>query len=296
MKPHIVVIGEAFTDRYFVGEATRLSPEAPVPVVRVVDEYTMAGGAANVAANVEELGGSFMKLYPWGRHPEKNRLLVGNIQLARWDRFDSVVPITREEIRTITNELRFADGVIFSDYAKGALDAENLSELRSAIPSDTPVFIDTKQSPNLYSAFADQAFFFPNLKEYDKHRYEYRNIRAHVIRKEGSDGLTWFSRDSEGFVVGARVPGNQVAVQSVTGAGDVVIAAFAVAYLEQGSTDIYSAMVLANAAAAVAVKEPFTTAVTKKAQQDFIDHEYKFSTLRSVLPSPEGLGQRDLAR
>lgn len=262
----ICVVGEAFVDQYFIGEATRLSPEFPGPVVKVAKVETCLGGAANVVANLQALGHIALSLYQastaW---PYKNRLMVGNTQIARWDQNDEIPPFNLNYIRASAKVLRNADGIIFSDYAKGAFSTEAVAELRHLIPSDIPVFIDTKHSPLHFEAFDPQAIFFPNNKEWEEFRYEYRQFTS--VHKHGAHGMT-FVRPYPSLN-NYHVAAKKVVPVSVNGAGDTVIAAFAYRYLQptiyvdavnvQRST---VALKFANAAAAVVVQKPLTATAT----------------------------------
>lgn len=84
----IIVVGDSFIDRYWVGSTNRISPEAPIPVVEV--EYTrdFPGGAANVRENLRALGEDGLLLFKPAsseqNYPIKNRLISNGVQLARW--------------------------------------------------------------------------------------------------------------------------------------------------------------------------------------------------------------------
>ena len=146
----ILVIGDVMLDRYLWGDATRISPEAPVPVVDITRESVTAGGAANVALNLASLGARATVAGYFGADAagrtladtlaEKNiatiatpgagqtivktRVLVQRQQLCRLDRESppSAYIVTADQAETLlAKAIRTHDAVIFSDYAKGVL-------------------------------------------------------------------------------------------------------------------------------------------------------------------------------
>lgn len=240
MQPRILVIGEAMQDLYHIGEATRLSPEAPVPVVKIQETLLMPGGAANVVANLEALGASVSAIYAY-RQPQKNRLMVGNTQLARWDTSDSCEPL----VLPMAISGGIFDALVISDYGKGAfLDRTNI--YRQLLDFQGPVFIDTKQNPLAFCGLR-QATFFPNRKEYDAYTAEYN--RTDYVLKDGAEGMRY---------QGNWEPARAAHVVSVSGAGDTVIAAFAYAKLRWPKQSPASWLAFASYAAAVVVSKPYT--------------------------------------
>jgi D-beta-D-heptose 7-phosphate kinase/D-beta-D-heptose 1-phosphate adenosyltransferase len=149
LAPAILVVGDAMVDRYIIGETTRISPEAPVPVIKAAREDMRPGGAANVAANVAALGQRcallticgddaagedlgrmmaqhgvlFERVLDPGRHTtQKTRVISGVQQIARIDQDGSVGDAARSELaRRLEARLDGVRAVIFSDYDKGAL-------------------------------------------------------------------------------------------------------------------------------------------------------------------------------
>ncbi len=160
----ILVVGDVMLDHYLWGDATRISPEAPVPVVHIQRETHTLGGAANVALNVATLGAKVELCGAVGNdengarlckilrehHVEfdegfrtttptiiKTRVIVRNQQLCRLDKEDlrsnyalaSLQPNTRHKLKTKAAE---ADAVILSDYAKGYLSTEIANDIRDS--------------------------------------------------------------------------------------------------------------------------------------------------------------------
>lgn len=182
-EKRIGVAGDLMLDVYLCGKATRISPEAPVPVVRVKDKALRLGGAANVMLNVITLGGkatafgitgddangkALGKLLsengignasvyadPQRRTTEKQRVMAGSQQLVRID-FEDTVPITPEFRNKITCDMISAiekheiNAVIFEDYAKGVLSIEMLSKvIEAAKANNVMVSLDPHISQSL---------------------------------------------------------------------------------------------------------------------------------------------------
>ncbi len=190
----IAVIGDVMLDRYFWGNVSRISPEAPVPVIDVESETLHLGGAANVAKNLKTLGvnpvlcgivgndntgKSFLEiaqnfgidtegLYVDDNRPTtvKTRIIGNNQQIARLDR-EVRNKMPNQGIEAIIHRLENSpelSGIIFEDYNKGAISIDlidrivKLAELR-----DIPIFVDPKKE-NFFD-FKNTTVFKPNRKE-----------------------------------------------------------------------------------------------------------------------------------
>ena len=161
-KARVTVLGDVMLDRYFWGEVDRISPEAPVPVVRVTRRSARLGGAANVAANLRALGASVrlsgitgddreaselrelvdqqgidangLVADPGRETTEKVRIIARNQQVVRAD-FESVDRVGSEAAERIFEDARTrvesSDALVISDYGKGLLREEALCELIS---------------------------------------------------------------------------------------------------------------------------------------------------------------------
>jgi D-beta-D-heptose 7-phosphate kinase/D-beta-D-heptose 1-phosphate adenosyltransferase len=172
----ILVLGDLMLDVFLWGEVSRISPEAPVPVVEVREETRRLGGAANVIHNVVSLGGNACVAGVIGddgpgRHIRdlleqlhvstrclvaeqerpttiKTRVIAQNQQVVRFDReWHSPIPSeSRRRIVTyIKNNLPQFDGMIISDYDKGVINLEVMDLIRSlGAPSTFPVVVDPK--------------------------------------------------------------------------------------------------------------------------------------------------------
>ena len=156
----LLVLGDIMVDEYIRGSVSRLSPEAPVPVVEVKAEVVRLGGAANVAANIQSLGGRAVLVGVVGNDPPgerlvdqleaagmksdgvvmdrtrpttvKTRVVAGSQQIVRFDR-ESVQDLSKEATERLleiaSERLREADALLISDYAKGVITRRVAREL-----------------------------------------------------------------------------------------------------------------------------------------------------------------------
>ena len=191
----IVCVGDVMLDRYIYGDVERISPEAPIPVIRVQRETAMLGGAGNVVRNVAALGaqisliavigddeaghlatrqiGALERVYsgllvvPGRRTTTKTRYLVGTQQLLRADRehTSALDANAKAQIMDIFEaELKDASLVILSDYAKGVLDPEMLQQLiRTSRKAGKPVIADPKSHD--FTRYAGVQVLTPNTRE-----------------------------------------------------------------------------------------------------------------------------------
>ncbi len=297
-KKRVAVVGDLILDRYTFGEVSRISPEAPIPVVKKTREDFVLGGAANVASNLASLGAQvslcgfvgkdhsgeiFMRLIKEkGIDGEgiifdsakptivKHRVVSGNYQMLRVDEEDpSAVGPDAESALIVRLDpiLKKSDVVIMSDYAKGAFSKKVVGEvLASAKKYGRKVLADFK--PQNKVLFIGSDLVSPNLKEAkemtglqdvsEMGAELARYFNADVFITRGGDGISIFGRGEEP----KHVPGRKVSVFDVSGAGDTVIAATALA-LASG-LDLEAAAHLANAAGGVVVQKPGTAALTSE--------------------------------
>lgn len=193
-RAKVVVLGDVMVDRYIRGEAERISPEAPVPVVRVTSETYAPGGAANVAANIAALAGEAVLVGITGkdipgerlRHDLiargirtafvtdekrptilKTRVIAGHQQVVRFDR-ESTAPLPAPLQDALLEQLKTAiaggGALILSDYGKGCLTERLIGEaIGLARKAKKPVFVDPFPA---HGRFYGQAFCLtPNLAE-----------------------------------------------------------------------------------------------------------------------------------
>jgi D-beta-D-heptose 7-phosphate kinase/D-beta-D-heptose 1-phosphate adenosyltransferase len=244
-KPKILVVGDVMLDNYYIGTTTRISPEAPIPVVKVTEVKTFEGGAANVRMNLDALGAETRMVSggPYEPCTVKNRLIVGTTQLARWDENDEVKPIELEALDKAMLHWT-PDAIIVSDYGKGSVDDTIIEWISDH--QHIPIFIDTKRNPNDFPYF-DQNFF-PNEKEFEQYPEEYCS-RSRVFLKCGAQGIQQlrFGKPVAEFPAYARN------VVSVCGAGDTILAAYTY-FTTLGDP---AALFKASIAAAIVVEKPW---------------------------------------
>ena len=291
----VLVVGDAMLDRYWFGAVDRISPEAPVPVVRITREEERLGGAANVALNVQTLGARATLLTVVGNDDAAARLrkLLGQegisavlgsdpqlytiVKLRVIGRAQQLLRVDfenqpdHEVLDSMLNDyeqgLPAHDAVLFSDYGKGGLT--HIPRMISmARAQSKPVLVDPKGSD--YARYAGATAITPNLAELAQVIGPWRSeaeleAKAQALRERlGLDGIV-LTRSEEGmslFDAGghARVPAQAREVFDVTGAGDTVIATLA-AMLACG-LDLRSAMPIANRAGGVVVGKFGTASVS----------------------------------
>jgi len=194
-QPNILVIGDLMIDHYVWGDATRLSPEAPVPVVNVKSESTTLGGAANVAQNLISMGAKVTlgglvgndlsgeqltgileqegidtcAIIKDASRPTtvKTRVLAGSHQLVRVDRevTDAVsTELEDEMLNKLSTCITQADIVLFSDYNKGLFSPGLTQRLIQTINEQGKKIIVDPKGLN-YSKYKDTYIIKPNRKE-----------------------------------------------------------------------------------------------------------------------------------
>lgn len=296
---NILVIGDAMLDVYVLGSVDRISPEAPVPVIRQTQVKEMGGGGANVAANIVGLGGtahliacaapddegrrlaaalsgagvSFDLLDVDGRPTTvKTRFFAGQHQLLRLDKEEaSQLSLVGEQaaIDAIGKRIPWARLVIVSDYGKGMLTDRVLAHtMEVARAAGTPVVVDPKRRD--LSAYRGATFTTPNRKELEAATgmaisSDIEAERAGLAAAVLTGGSILVTRSEAGMSLvspggeAIHMPTQARAVFDVAGAGDTAAAAFALG-LASGRP-VAEAMAFANLAAGIAVSKPGTTVV-----------------------------------
>jgi len=289
----ITVVGDVMLDRYIRGTCTRVSPEAPVPVVKVESVQDSLGGAGNVAANCASLGckvdlvgacgqdgsenwktdlihdpardkGIEPWLYPVADHTTiKTRVIANGQQVVRYD-VDGMVQ------RTLTidrDAYRYADAIILSDYGKGVVSQEVAQEM---IVTEIPVFVDPKDGD--WEKYRGAFCIKPNEYELERHLgyapTDRQLLKAflHIVEKYDFRCIL-LTRGAKGMVLWrmgwnepVRIPALEQEVFDLSGAGDTAIAVF-VAAQESG---VLGAAQLANRAAGIVVGKLGTSVITKE--------------------------------
>jgi rfaE bifunctional protein kinase chain/domain len=282
----VLVVGDVMLDRYWFGEVSRISPEAPVPVVKVERSEERPGGAANVARNIAALGAQTALLSVVGadeagaalaqlladsaidaslhEDPQlsttvKLRVLGRQQQLLRID-FENwpAHEVLQAKLAEFEQRIRHCDVVILSDYGKGGLT--HIAEMiRIAREHKKPVLVDPKGDD--YMRYAGASIITPNraeLREVVGRWTSEEDLAARVARLRAElrlDALL-LTRSEEGMTLFAEEgtthePAQAREVYDVSGAGDTVIATLAV-MLASGQ-GMPAAMRWANRAAGVVV-------------------------------------------
>jgi D-beta-D-heptose 7-phosphate kinase/D-beta-D-heptose 1-phosphate adenosyltransferase len=303
----VLVVGDLMLDRYLTGAVDRISPEAPVPVVRVEEEASAVGGAANVAANVAALGatchvvgcagrdasGDLLRdeLEALGVHTEgivrtderpttvKTRILARHQQVVRFDHEieDDSAGGLAEALSTAAGDLApESDVMVLEDYNKGVLvPAVIRSALQAAEAHGLSTVVDPKRR-NFFE-YSGASVFKPNSKELADALGEFLHpddadwMERTRLRLSCRNLLLTLGEDGMAVQTEAgeyvRVPTVAREVYDVSGAGDTVTAVMAVA-LAGGATATEAAL-LANRAAAIEVGKVGVATVTP---EELLDH------------------------
>lgn len=298
-KSKILIIGDAMLDKYFLGSTERISPEAPVPVLKVESEILKPGGAANVASNISSLGqdttlianigidtnGKILKKLIGAQKinliskndkniktTTKSRFISQNQQLIRVD------DETNDKINflmpsNIESQVKKCDAVIFSDYKKGAQN--NITKLiKLANKFKKPVFIDPKGDN--FDCYKNSFCITPNRKEFEnivgkcssnqdivnksKKLITKLNLKSILITL-GSEGMILVEKNLKPTKIEATSVNE---VFDVTGAGDTVIATLCATYLSSETKDLKFAAVVANIAAGEVIKKLGAQSISEK--------------------------------
>ena len=294
-KARILVVGDVMLDRYWFGDVSRISPEAPVPVAKVERTEDRPGGAANVARNCVALGAKTVLLSVVGKdepgqtltrllneagvdaslHEDaklnttvKLRVVARQQQLIRID-FENAPDheVLRAKLADFEQRLADCDAVILSDYGKGGLT--HITEMiRLARAARKPVLADPKGDN--YARYAGVTVITPNRSELREVVGRWRDdndlaTRTQKLRNDLGIDAVLLTRSEEGMTLfTANGEAHEAArareVFDVSGAGDTVIAAMAV--MIAGGATLAAAMKLANQAAGIVVAKLGTAVAT----------------------------------
>lgn len=292
----VLVVGDVMLDRYWFGEVTRISPEAPVPIVHVQHTEERPGGAANVARGVAALSAHATMLAVVGSDEAaknlEDLLHKANVQtvlhrdsavqttvklrvIGRQQqllRLDFETPPSQEvllsELEDFTALAGMADVVILSDYGKGGLaHVERMISLSNEV--NKPVLVDPKGSD--FSRYRNATLLTPNKTEFKAvvgswKSEEEMTAKAEALRASLNLQALLVTRSEEGMTLyrGGEVfhtPTQAREVFDVSGAGDTVIASLAV-MLASGASWV-DAVRLANRAAGIVVGKLGTAVVER---------------------------------
>src|SRR3989344_514467 len=288
------VIGDLMLDHFIFGDAKRISPEAPVPVVLVEREIFAPGGAGNVAANIAALGGKARVMGRIGsdtaglrlmqelkqkaiecgqvlrtKQPtiQKARVIAGGQQIVRvdYEKYkESIKAERRILIKNILSGIKDWDAVIISDYAKGFITPDIARDIiKIAKKYKKPVVADVK--PAIALACRNVDIMTPNFSEAqtiskttaglkEVGRIIQKRLNCNVLITQGARGMTLFNKNKI-----SRLPAQAREVFDVAGAGDTVTAVMALALAS--SAKLEDAALLANRAAGIVVGKVGTAVV-----------------------------------
>ncbi len=295
-KGRVLVIGDLMLDRYWHGATSRISPEAPVPVVHVNNDEQRAGGAGNVALNIAALGGKVSVMGFVGKdeaaealktllqdahvlclfealndYPTitKLRVMSRHQQLIRLDFEEGFQAVNNEKlIHQYHAEMLQADAIVLSDYGKGTLSpVEPFIALAKKL--NKPVLIDPKGSD--FSKYKQATLITPNLTEFeavvgechDQQQLVEKGINlltemdfTALLVTQGEQGMTLLTKDESPL----HLPTHAREVFDVTGAGDTVISVLAASLAAKKS--FAEATIFANMGAGIVVGKLGTATVS----------------------------------
>ena len=282
---NILVIGDIMLDEYIVGEVERISPEAPVPVVKISNRYSTLGGAGNVVRNIRELGakvtciasigndktGSIIQheLVKMGVNPrliikdnittKKTRVIADrSVQLLRVDEEDWCAANANK-----VNLSGDFDIIIISDYDKGMITPELLEKVKK---TDTKIIIDPKPKNGIAKWYSDVFMITPNateLSQINNSSPEILKSITYTLLTQGKKGMELLSNGSI-----FDIEGETVNIYNVSGCGDTVVAIIGVC-ISMG-LDVLTSAKIANSCAAYVATQPGTSVVPIKVFNDIV--------------------------
>ncbi len=292
----ILVVGDVMLDIYREGHCSRISPEAPVPVILQNKVLYSPGGAANVALNLNSLGSNVSVMGVVGNDiysrklkkilskkeinsdylitddsrptTTKERIMSGQ-HIARIDIESREIISTdiREKILyTLEETAKDFDALILEDYDKGVFEISAIRGINKiAKKNNLPVYVDPKKKN--FTVYRDVRFFKPNLKEFEEIFDDSRSLaqKAQEFREEQSIELLAITLGREGAYLltsdeDCKLPTKASAVSDVSGAGDTFLATFALSDISGASPK--ESTILANYAAGIVVEKQGTATTT----------------------------------
>lgn len=308
---HVLIIGDVMLDRYWYGDTSRISPEAPVPVVQVKHEESRPGGAANVALNLAHLGAAVTLIGIVGKDAQaeeleahmnkagitcrfivaensatitKLRILAQQQQLIRTDFEHTDMDssgILDQLMSQFQEALTTADTVVISDYGKGCLRPAQ-PYIQAAREKSVPVVVDPKG--NDWSRYAGATVITPNTKEFSEVAGRSKDDadlveKAHRIISELSLDALLITRGAQGMSLVQKsgpqlhIPTQAQEVFDVTGAGDTVVATLALC-LANGAA-LFESVPIANIAAGLVVAKLGTATISLAELRDALHTDHK---------------------
>ena len=310
-KKNILVIGDIILDAYIYGKVDRISQEAPVPIVAIDRKKFKPGGAANVALNLSGLGANVQLLGVTGddnnarelqncfQDPEniqlhlvkdksrativKTRIIADGKQVVRLDEeitSDIDFTLIEELIKVFNENCKNIDGIIVEDYNKGTLPKAIISHVVSySSHHDIPVYVDPKYDN--YDYFKGVRLFKPNLVEYNaivrnkqfgdlpNSGFKFKEFLESdiLLLTLGADGMSLYHNGQHN-----QIPTKARKVYDVSGAGDTVIATFAINDL--CGLEPLESSTIANLAAGRVCEEIGVFPITVDSLKEIFSHHY----------------------
>src|SRR6185312_11291011 len=321
-RARVLVVGDVILDRYVAGSVQRLSPEAPIPVLRPSGHRATLGGAANVALNIATLGAqailagvvgddqagaevrallagtagieAALVTVPGRPTTAKTRFMTGAHQLLRLDE-ETTAPLDQETAKALLSLIREAIGrahiVVLSDYAKGVLcDGVLDAALALAAEAGCRVIADPKRPD--FAAYRGATVLTPNELEVRSAtridaEHDAEADRAGRVALEATGGeAVLVTRSAKGLTLVRRnspalhLPTRARDVADVSGAGDTLVAALAVAM--GAGAELPQAAMLANATAGISEGKRGTATVSRQELLDALHRADLVATDRKV--------------
>lgn len=317
-----LVVGDVMLDKYIFGEINRISPEAPVPVVKKKSESFRMGGAANVAANLIGLGiktvlsgvvgndqnGEVLKkllkkdnidqqglIKSTQSTTTKTRIIAGHQQIVRIDDEDNNISLSANQIKKIIDLINKKPSIIIlSDYAKGFL-TENLTQkiIKQAKKINIPILVDPKgndvkkySGASILTPNKKEALLLSNLIEPDEDLLEKQLKR--ICLKFNIENIAMTQGDQGIKLVSSKkidvIPATKLKkVFDVSGAGDTVIATLAAGLI--GKLTTHKSLELANIAAGIVIGKVGTVAIESHQIINEIDTEHTLQIHKIISPN-----------
>ncbi len=311
-EQHILVIGDIMLDEYIFGEVSRISPEAPVPILRVTKEESRLGGAANVANNVVSLGGNCTIIGQVGKDKIKDKIIkklkdnnINNLLLERKDykttRKTRIISKNQQTIRIdyelnkkieekhITEIIKKikkikANCIIVSDYNKGMITKNLMEKLKKL---KIPILGDPK--PENIRFFKNCFAITPNLNEAKKFTKEKEtkkigkkildSLNTNLVLTMGEKGAYLFELTNKSPVY---LPTKAKEIYDVSGAGDTFICTVALSFAA-GANLYECALIGNNAAGKVVEKIGTSTLSTTELKESFKEKDKKIKNIEELI-------------
>lgn len=300
--PTILVVGDLMLDKFIFGSVERISPEAPVPIVKLEKEEQMLGGSGNVIRNLSNLGIQASLCSVVGqdsvgdllidqllekdiqisnvfrldsiRTTEKMRIVAGRQQIARvdWDMDEFKADFLDDLIKNISKDIKNIDGVIISDYAKGVCSETLLKKvIKISNNNNIPIFVDPKGLD--WGKYEYTNLITPNIKEAETVLGK-KLVNDQDFEKAGEKICSTYNieaclitRGGDGMSFFCKnntfhLKSNAKEIFDVSGAGDTVISAMATGLVM--NLTYKQAAEFSNCAAGIVVGHIGTSAITTR--------------------------------